>query len=75
MKGKSTLLNAIAFRNRNKLAIDGDVKINGQLIKSFEGISSVAGYVQQEDLFIGYLTVEEHLKFQVAINFFLLFSI
>ena len=64
--GKTTLLNIINFRNRGNLKITGDVKINGQSVTSTAAISSISGYVQQEDMFIGYLKVKEQLKFQVT---------
>jgi ABC-type multidrug transport system ATPase subunit len=35
------------------------------LIKMERCQDEIAGYVQQEDLFLGTLTVEEHLRFQV----------
>lgn len=63
--GKTTLLNIINFRNRGNLKITGDVKINGEPVTSTAAVSSISGYVQQEDMFIGYLKVKEQLKFQV----------
>jgi ABC-type multidrug transport system ATPase subunit len=59
------LLNILNFRNRANLKITGDVKINGSIIRSSSELSSISGYVQQEDMFIGYLKVKEQLKFQV----------
>jgi ABC-type multidrug transport system ATPase subunit len=47
------------------LKIKGDVKINGTVIKSSFEIAPISGYVQQEDLFLGYLKVKEQLKFHV----------
>lgn len=44
--------------------IEGDIRVNGKLIKSISEIASISGYVQQDDLFIGSLTVKEHLIFQ-----------
>ena len=41
------------MRNRGNFQIDGDIKCNGTIMKSYEDISSVSGYVQQDDLFIG----------------------
>ena len=67
--GKTTLLNVLNFRNRGKLKIEGEIRVNGALVKSVEDISAVSGYVQQDDLFIGCLTVKEHLVFQVVIQF------
>lgn len=63
--GKTTLLNILNCRNRGKLVTSGDVRINGRPITSALALSAIAGYVQQEDLFVGTLTVKEHLKFQV----------
>jgi ATP-binding cassette, subfamily G (WHITE), eye pigment precursor transporter len=54
------------MRSHDKLSIKGDIKINGTKINSLEEISSVSAYVQQDDLFIGHLTVKEHLTFQVG---------
>lgn len=66
--GKTTLLNVLNFRNRGTLKIDGDIKVNGTPVKTTEQISAISGYVQQDDLFIGYLTVREHLLFQVILH-------
>jgi ABC-type multidrug transport system ATPase subunit len=63
--GKTTLLNVLNFRNRGNLKITGDVKVNGQVVKTTSSIALVSGYVQQEDLFIGFLKVKEQLRFQV----------
>lgn len=64
--GKTSLLNALNFRNRGNLVVDGDVKVNGQLIKSQKSLAAISGYVQQDDLFVGSMTVKEHLIFQVC---------
>lgn len=48
MKGKTTLLNVLNFRNRGKLKIEGEIRINGALVRSSEAISSLSGYVQQD---------------------------
>nr|QUF59467.1 ATP-binding cassette transporter Abcg-like2 [Brachionus angularis] len=66
--GKTTLLNALNFRNRGSLKINGEIKVNGNLVKTLQDISSISGYVQQDDLFIGYLTVKEHLMFQAMLR-------
>lgn len=63
--GKTTLLNVLNYRNRGKLQINGNVRVNGQIIRSPDALASISGYVQQDDLFIGTLTVKEHLRFQV----------
>ncbi len=40
--------------------------MNGSTIRSALELAAVSGYVQQDDLFIGTLTVREHLKVQVS---------
>ncbi len=47
--------------------------MNGSTIKSALTLAAVSGYVQQDDLFIGTLTVREHLKVQV-VQFYSLFE-
>jgi ABC-type multidrug transport system ATPase subunit len=65
--GKTSLLNVLNFRNRGNLKVGGEVRVNGQLVNSVEEIASISGYVQQDDLFIGCLTVRENLVFQVCL--------
>lgn len=61
--GKTSLLNVISRRNTRN---DGLVTANGQpIVKSF---SRVASFVQQEDLFLGSLTVREHLLYQARLR-------
>lgn len=45
----------------------GEIRLNGTLVNTLDDISSVSAYVQQDDLFVGHLTVKEHLIFQVII--------
>ncbi|CAF2054581.1 unnamed protein product [Rotaria magnacalcarata] len=59
--GKTTLLNAVTHRRSGKLKISADIRINGQKMR--KDISGVSAFVQQEELFIGSLTVREHLRF------------
>ena len=61
--GKSTLMNVLAHRNIAQIQVTGTVEVNGHPI-GLE-INSLSAYIQQEDLFIGSLTVKEHLTFQV----------
>ena len=68
--GKTTLLNVLNFRNKGKLIIDGDVRINGKSV-NWKKITSTSGYVQQEDYFIGTLKVKEHLAFLVCFKLYL----
>lgn len=69
--GKTTLLNVLNFRNKGALKIEGDVKLNGKTA-NWDLITRYSGYVQQDDLFIGTMTVKEHLTFLVI--YFFLFS-
>ena len=62
--GKTTLMNALANQNIGRLRISGTIKVNGQEIGN--KIKSISAYLQQEDLFIGTLTVKEHIYFQVS---------
>ena len=62
--GKSTLMNVLAHRNIAQVQVTGTVEVNGHPI-GLE-INSLSAYIQQEDLFIGSLTVKEHLTFQVG---------
>jgi ABC-type multidrug transport system ATPase subunit len=48
------------------MLIEGEVKLNGQPA-DWNMISRCSGYVQQDDLFIGTMTVREHLSFLVVI--------
>lgn len=57
-------MNVLTYRNRGNLTVTGDVRVNGGIIG--RGMSSMSAYIQQEDLFIGTLTVREHLWFQVT---------
>lgn len=62
--GKTTLLNVLTGRNSGELNVQGQVLINGK--PAYDRIAYVSGYIQQEDLFIGTLTVREHLWFNVS---------
>jgi len=62
--GKTTLLNVLTYRNRGKLLVNGEVRVNGGRVGN--GMLSLSGYIQQDDLFVGTLTVREHLWFQVT---------
>ena len=59
--GKSTLMNVLTRRNIKGLAISGRVQVNGVQIN--ENISNISAYIQQNDVFVGALTVLEHLQF------------
>jgi len=59
-------MNILTFRNCGKLVVQGDVRVNG--IEIGRNIRNISAYVQQDDLFIGALTVREHLQFRVGID-------
>lgn len=60
--GKSTLLNTLAYRLDKNTIVDGLMHINGQLYGSSE-LKKISGYVMQDDLLSGYLTIEETLSY------------
>ncbi|XP_068753100.1 protein white-like isoform X1 [Montipora capricornis] len=64
--GKSTLMNVLAHRNISHMEVSGTVEVNDCPIG--REINAVSAYVQQEDLFIGSLTVREHLTFQAFLR-------
>ncbi|VDK46947.1 unnamed protein product [Anisakis simplex] len=65
--GKTTLLNVLTKRNLNGLHVDGVVSINGQQLDASE-MRRICAYVQQDDLFVGSMTVKEHLTFYAALR-------
>ncbi|XP_048586786.1 protein white isoform X3 [Nematostella vectensis] len=64
--GKTTLINVLAHRNIGSMHVSGVVKANNKTLGL--AINSISAYIQQEDLFIGTLTVREHLKFQALLR-------
>ncbi|XP_075237816.1 uncharacterized protein LOC142334036 [Lycorma delicatula] len=65
--GKTTLLNSLTFRNSSNLIVTGHRAINGVPVSS-KILASISAYIQQDDLFIGTLTVREHLIFQALVR-------
>jgi ABC-type multidrug transport system fused ATPase/permease subunit len=63
--GKTTLLNILNLISESNLKVSGEVMINGQIANT-KIMSLVSCYIQQNDLFFGTLTVEEHLNFHVS---------
>lgn len=63
--GKTTLLNSLTFRTPSGVVASGTRALNGQPATP-EALAALSAYVQQQDLFIGTLTVKEHLIFQVS---------
>ncbi|KAH1009593.1 hypothetical protein HUJ04_001925 [Dendroctonus ponderosae] len=58
--GKSTLMAALGYRQTGEMQVDGDIVINGRPIGSY--MKHLSGYMPQEDLFVGSLTVLEHMN-------------
>ena len=65
--GKTTLLNCLTFRNTGKLHVSGQRFINGSPI-DIQSLAHMSAYIQQDDLFIGTLTVREQLRFQAMLR-------
>jgi len=65
--GKSTLLNTLLFRNVSDLKVSGMRSANNTLVTPSH-LTALSAYVQQSDLFIGTLTVREHLNFQAMVR-------
>lgn len=61
--GKTTLLNILTQRRPGTLKVSGEVRVNGT--KMGRHINRIAGYVQQEELFIPSMNTREHLVFHV----------
>ncbi|XP_067645713.1 protein scarlet [Eurosta solidaginis] len=64
--GKTTLMSTLAFRQPAGTIVQGDILINGRRIGPF--MHRISGYVYQDDLFIGSLTVLEHLTFMAHLR-------
>ncbi|XP_078376593.1 protein white-like [Oculina patagonica] len=64
--GKTTLMNVLAHRNINQMDVRGTVEVNDRPIGT--EITSMSAYIQQEDIFVGSLTVREHLIFQAFLR-------
>ncbi|CAB3409850.1 unnamed protein product [Caenorhabditis bovis] len=64
--GKTTLLNMLLARNLKGLEASGSVKINGHELG--RKITAISGYAQQDELFVGTLTVKEYLNIQAELR-------
>ena len=64
--GKTTLMNMLTNRRPGNLKVSGEVRVNGTNMG--RNINRVAGYVQQEELFIPSMNTREHLFFHVRIS-------
>nr|XP_022306294.1 protein white-like isoform X2 [Crassostrea virginica] len=65
--GKSTLMNLLTFRNRGALKVEGDIRVNGVPVDKSK-IANISAYVQQDDLFVGTMTVREQLTFRALLR-------
>ncbi|CAI5446410.1 unnamed protein product [Caenorhabditis angaria] len=65
--GKTTLLNILTGRNLKKIEKDGDVFVNGRQMTPLE-MKKISAYVQQDDVFIGKMTVKETLRFSAELR-------
>lgn len=66
--GKSTLLNVLNQRNLGGMMVEGSLRVNGALVVNSGAMASLSGYVQQDDAFVGMLTVREHLWFHAMLR-------
>ena len=57
----------LARQNTARLKVSGFIHVNGKNIGN--RIKDISAYVQQEEFFIGTLTVKEHLTFQVKVDY------
>uniref|UniRef100_A0A1I7UML1 ABC transporter domain-containing protein n=1 Tax=Caenorhabditis tropicalis TaxID=1561998 RepID=A0A1I7UML1_9PELO len=64
--GKTTLLNMLMCRNLKGLSADGLITVNGT--EMGDKISTISGFAQQEELFVGTLTVKEYLMIQAKLR-------
>ncbi|XP_023759508.1 ABC transporter G family member 29 [Lactuca sativa] len=60
--GKTTLLLALAGRLDKNLKVDGEITYNGHKLNEFEP-RRTAGYISQNDIHVGEMTVRETLDF------------
>ena len=65
--GKSTLLNTLACRLDVNTVVEGEMRLNGAAYDNAE-LKRIAGYVMQDDLLNGYLTVEETLMYAAKLR-------
>jgi len=65
--GKSTLLNTLACRLDVKTIVQGEMRLNGALYDNAE-LKRIAGYVMQDDLLNGQLTIEETLMYTAELR-------
>ncbi|KAF1763431.1 hypothetical protein GCK72_011697 [Caenorhabditis remanei] len=65
--GKTTLLNILTGRNLKNIETEGEVFVNNRNMTPAE-MKKLSAYVQQDDVFIGMLTVRETLRFAAKLR-------
>ncbi|XP_055605635.1 LOW QUALITY PROTEIN: protein scarlet-like [Uranotaenia lowii] len=65
--GKSTLMAALAHRSSGNTTVAGDILVNGVPIDSF--MYDISGFIYQDEVFCGSITVEEHLHLIANLKF------
>lgn len=66
--GKTTLLNILTQRNLSTVKASGSIRLNACDVDK-RTLRRISAYVQQDDLFVGSMTVIEHLRFMVFLFF------
>lgn len=64
--GKSTLMTTLAHRRPQGTIVHGDIVVNGYPVGAF--MNKLSGFVYQDDIFVGTLTVREHLSFMIQLK-------
>lgn len=64
--GKSTLMSALAFRSAPGTIIQGDILVNGRQVGPF--MHRLSGFMHQDELFLGALTIYEHMSFMANLK-------
>ena len=65
--GKSTLLNTLACRLDVNTVVQGEMRLNGAQYNNAE-LKRLSGYVMQDDMLNGYLSVEETLMYTAELR-------
>ncbi|XP_034944954.1 protein scarlet-like [Chelonus insularis] len=65
--GKSSLMTALAFRTGPGVVVHGEIRVNGQPVDPTY-MKHCTGFMHQEDIFIGTMTVLEHLWFMARMK-------
>jgi ABC-type transport system involved in cytochrome bd biosynthesis fused ATPase/permease subunit len=66
--GKTTLLNFLSGYTRDDLEISGSLTVNNTPLPNLKKIKQITGYVLQQDILLGELTIEETLMYQARLK-------